>query len=54
LQIVSGREGISLKEADYLVFYNIAFSALSYWQARDRLTTMERKFNTIYWIFTEG
>lgn len=51
LQIVSWREGISLKEADYLVFFNIAFSALSYWQARDRLTTMDRKFNTIYWIF---
>lgn len=54
LQIVSWREGISLKEADYLVFYNIAFSALSYWQARDRLTTMDRKFNTVYWIFSEG
>lgn len=53
LQIVSWREGISLKEADFLVFYNIAFSALSYWQARDRLTTMERKTNTIYWIFAE-
>ena len=52
LQIVSGREWISLKEADYLVFYNIAFSALSYWQARDRLTTMDRKFNTVYWIFS--
>jgi hypothetical protein len=36
LQIVSGREGISLKNAEYLVFYNIDFSATSYWQARDR------------------
>ena len=27
LQIVSGREGISLKEAKYLVYYNIDFSA---------------------------
>lgn len=33
LQIVSGREGISLKNADYLVYYNIDFSAVSYWQA---------------------
>lgn len=54
LQIVSGREGISLKNADYLVYYNIDFSATSYWQSRDRLTTMDRKFNDVYWIFSEG
>lgn len=53
LQIVSGREGISLKEADYLVYYSIDFSAVSYWQSRDRLTTMERKSNEIYWIFAK-
>lgn len=52
LQIVSGREGISLKNADYLVYYNIDFSAVSYWQSRDRLTTMERKENTIFWVFS--
>lgn len=54
LQIVSGREGISLKAADYLVFYNIDFSATSYYQAKDRLTTMDRKFNKVYWIFAKG
>lgn len=54
LQIVSGREGISLKNADYLVFYSIDFSAVSYWQARDRMTTMDRLANKVYWIFTEG
>lgn len=54
LQIVSGREGISLKSADFLVFYNIDFSATSYWQARDRLTTMDRKENHIYWVFAKG
>jgi len=53
LQIVSGREWISLRKADCLVFYNIAFSALSYWQARDRLTTKDRTENHIYWIFSE-
>ena len=53
LQIVSGREGISLKNADYLVYYNIDFSAVSYWQSRDRLTTMERKTNDIYWVFSK-
>ncbi len=54
LQIVSGREGISLKNADYVVFYNIDFSATSYWQARDRMTTMDRKFNKVYWLFSIG
>jgi hypothetical protein len=54
LQIVSGREGISLKNADYVVFYNIDFSATSYWQARDRMTTMSRKFNKVYWLFSIG
>jgi SNF2 family DNA or RNA helicase len=53
LQIVSGREGISLRNADFIVFYNIDFSATSYWQARDRMTTKDRKINKVYWIFSE-
>ena len=54
LQIVSGREGISLREADALVYYNIDFSATSYWQSRDRMTTKDRKKNDVYWVFAEG
>lgn len=54
LQIVSGREGISLASAEYLVFMNIQFSAVSYFQAKDRLTTMNRKENTIFWIFAKN
>jgi hypothetical protein len=54
LQIVSGREGISLKMADHLVFLNIDFSAVSYFQAKDRMTTMDRKENTIFWIFAKN
>jgi hypothetical protein len=54
LQIVSGREGISLKNADHLVFLNIDFSAVSYFQAKDRMTTMDRKENTIFWIFAKN
>jgi hypothetical protein len=54
LQIVSGREGISLRNADFIVFYNIDFSATSYWQARDRMTTKERSYNKVYWLFSEG
>ena len=53
LQIVSGREGISLRNAEFLVFYNIDFSATSYWQARDRMTTKDRKYNKVYWLFSD-
>lgn len=54
LQIVSGREGISLEKAKALVYYNIDFSATSYWQSRDRMTTKTRLHNDIYWIFSKG
>lgn len=54
LQIVSGREGISLKNADYLVFYNIQHSAVSYFQGIDRMTTIDRLNNKVYWIFSEN
>lgn len=53
LQIISGREGISLKNADYLVYLTPDFSATSYWQSRDRLTTMDRKENNVFWIFAK-
>tara|TARA_R100000951_G_scaffold70630_1_gene59551 strand:- start:2358 stop:3602 length:1245 start_codon:yes stop_codon:yes gene_type:complete len=54
LQIVSGREGISLRHADCLVYYNIDFSATSYWQSKDRMTTKDRLKNKVYWIFSRG
>ena len=54
LQIVSGREGISLRNAKFLIYFNIDFSATSYWQSRDRLSTMERLKNDVFWIFAEG
>lgn len=52
LQYQSGKEGISLKNAKYLIAYNIDFSSSTYWQFRDRMTTMERKANDLYWIFS--
>ena len=51
LQIISGREGISLREADALVYYNIDFSSISYFQSKDRMTTMDRQANDVYWVF---
>lgn len=53
LQVVSGREGISLKNADVIVMYNIAFSNVSYIQSRDRMTTMHRKENDVHWLFSK-
>ena len=54
LQFQSGREGISLKNADYLVALNIDFSAVTYFQFRDRMTSLDRKENTLYWIFSKS
>jgi SNF2 family DNA or RNA helicase len=53
-QIISGREGINLSTADALVFYNIDFSHLSYWQARARMQTQDRQTACeLYWVFAE-
>ena len=54
LQFQAGREGISLKNADYLVALNIDFSAVTYFQFKDRMTTLDRKENTLYWIFSKN
>ena len=53
-QIVSGREGVNLSKAKYLVYFNIDFSATSYFQSRDRLTTKDRLSNEVFWIFSKG
>jgi hypothetical protein len=36
------------------VYYNIDFSATSYWQSKDRMTTKDRLENQVYWVFAEG
>ena len=51
LQQISGAEGISLANADVLIFYNFGFSNVKFTQAIDRLTTMDRKVNDVYFIF---
>jgi hypothetical protein len=54
-QIQSGREGVNLATADCLVFLNIDYAAVSYWQARERLQDKHRmKEAIIYWVFAEG
>jgi len=47
LQYQSGKEGISLAKADFLIAFNISFSSSTYWQFRDRMTTMHRKENIL-------
>lgn len=54
LQFVSGRECLNLSKAEAIVFYNIDFAALSYWQTRDRMTTRERTESKVYWLFAKG
>lgn len=54
-QIQSGREGTNLSTADCLVFFNMDYASVSYWQARARLQSKDRiKEAVIYWIFAEG
>jgi hypothetical protein len=53
-QVVSSREGISLRNADVLIMLNIAHSNVSYIQSRDRLTFLDRKENKVYFIFSQG
>lgn len=53
-QYQSGSMGINLSTADLIIFYNIDFSAVSYYQARERLQSKNRKDDAIvHWLFTD-
>jgi hypothetical protein len=54
LQQISGAEGINLSAADVLVFINFGFSNTKFVQAKDRLTTMQRKENDVYYILSNN
>lgn len=54
LQFVAGREGVKLSNAEALIFFNIDYSALSYFQAKDRMTTIDRLKNDVYWVFSKN
>ncbi len=54
-QIQSGSMGTNLSSADVIVFYNIHYASLLYWQARARSQHMHRKENSVInWIFSEN
>jgi len=50
----SGLEGINLSKADYIVYYNFGFSGKNLIQSLDRMTTMNRKSNDVYFVFERG
>jgi len=54
LQQVSGAEGINLSSADVLIFINFGFSNTKFIQAKDRLTTKDRKNNDVYFILSDS
>ena len=54
MQFQSGKEGISLKAAKYLVAMNIDFSSSTFWQFRDRMSTKDRLENELFWIFAKN
>jgi hypothetical protein len=54
LQQYAGAEGISLASADALIFLNFGFSGSKFIQSIDRLTTMTRKHNNIFFVFGHG
>ncbi len=53
-QYLSGREGINLSKADYLVMFSIDFSATTYFQARARMAVKDREKNEIFWLFARN
>jgi hypothetical protein len=55
LQIAAGREGVNLSSADALIMYNIDFAAVSYWQARARMQTLNRATPAlVIWLQYDG
>lgn len=53
-QFASGSLGTNLSTADYLIGYNINYSATIYWQFRERMQTKDRvKKSKLFWVFSE-
>ena len=53
-QQYSSAMGINLSAADCLIMYNFGFSGTNYIQSIDRLTTISRKENDVYFIYGKG
>ena len=46
--------GVNLSKADCLVFYNFSFSGTNFIQSIDRLSTVNRLENKVYFVFPKG
>lgn len=53
-QLTSFREGVSLRNADYLIYLNIDYSAITYLQSKDRMTTIDRIENKVFYVFAKS
>jgi len=53
-QQYSSAMGVNLSSADCLIMYNFGFSGTNYIQSIDRLTTISRKENDVYFIYGKG
>lgn len=53
LQFLSGREGVNLSKAQALVFFNMDFSAVTYFQARERIMSKDRLNADVYFLFSD-
>jgi hypothetical protein len=54
-QFQSAREGIRLDSAEFIIFFSIDFSYLSYEQAKNRIASFERENEAkLYWLFAKG
>lgn len=53
-QMTAGRMGVNVSTCDWLVMYNIDFSATTYFQIRGRMQTKDRtKASKLAWIFSK-
>jgi hypothetical protein len=53
-QQYSNSLGVNLSKAESLIFYNFGYSGVGFIQAIDRLTTINRKENNVYFFFPKG
>jgi len=53
-QQYSSAMGINLSSADCLVFYNFGYSGTNFIQSIDRLTTINRLENNVYFVYPKG
>ena len=53
-QQYSNAMGINLSSADSLVFYNFGYSGTNFIQSIDRLTTINRLENNVYFVYAKN